>query len=304
MTRFAGPVAATPPSLLLEALRLAHRKGLPMRGSARLLDRLPSRIWGGEVVTVDTHAGPMTLPLRDHGPRQLLLFGEVATERQETALLRALSPRLCNVLDIGANVGWYSCLLAHTGLRPGGRIVAVDPNPAVRDYLATNAARHPQIEILNHAVSDTVGETSFYSAPSSDLSSASRCVGDETVVPCTTVDEIVAARFTSVDLVKCDVEGGEPAVLRGARGVRASEDPPIWLLEAWEPFLIDANSGYDDLDDELASVGESVVKFALDDAGRWAELDRFADLRGRSRVNVALVPSSRMPLVQPLLPVG
>jgi FkbM family methyltransferase len=275
---------------------------LPERGSALLFDRSPAWFWGGESVEVDTLAGPMTLPLRDHGPRQLLLFGELRTEREEAALMVALAPRLGNVLDIGANVGWYSCLLARTGLRAGGRVLAIDPNPAVREFLTANAGRYPEVEVLHEAVADSTGETSFYSAPSSDLSSATRRVGTETAVRCTTVDDLVASRLGSVDLVKCDAEGGEMAVLRGARWVRAGANPPIWMIEVNEHFLKEIGSDYHELEAELASAGEPLIKFALCSGGRWVRLAHCADLRSRPHVNVLLVPVSRLPLVQGLLP--
>ena len=163
-------------------------------------------------------------------------------------LMASLAPLLTNVLDIGANVGWYSCLLAHAGLRSEGRILALEPNPAIRDVLAANADRHTQVEALYEAVTDNAGESCFYTAPSSDLSSATRGVGTKIVVRATTVDDPVAQGLGSVDLVKSDVEGGELAVLRGTRRVRAGANPPIWMIEVNENFLREAESNYEELE--------------------------------------------------------
>ena len=287
-----------PATAMLRLLRLAYRRGvLPQRGSSRLFDKTPTWLWGGEAVDIETFAGPMTVPLRDHGPRQLLLFGELRHERAETALLARLAPHLTNVLDLGANVGWYSCVLATAGLPSHARVLAVDPNPTTAPYLAANARRYPQVDALFEAVGEEIGEATFYCAHSSDLSSVSRPVGTPTTVPLITVDHLVASRFeSSVDLVKCDVEGGEMAVLRGARSVRSAPRPPIWLLEAYEGFLNASGCSYEALEEELGSIGEHVTKFVADGEG-FVELPRLADLRQRLRSNVLLVPESRIPTV-------
>jgi FkbM family methyltransferase len=290
---------------ILRLITRAYRSGIiPPRGCGVLFDRTPSWLWGGDSVTVDTKAGQMTLPLRDHGPRRILVFGRLTHEDVESDLLAHLAPRLRTVIDIGANVGWYSCLMANSGLPADGRILAVEPNPAVLSYLRANAARHSQITVIPVVAAAQHGDTTFYAAASSDLSSALRAVGKPLKAPATTVDQLAAdyLKECRVDLVKCDVEGGELAVLRGARKLQASPWPPIWLMEANERFLHAIGSSFDEIEAEIRdSTRDMVSLYSIDRFGRWFPLRHLRDIRDMICSNVLVLPECRRQLVADLL---
>ncbi len=285
-------------TLPLRVVLQGYRFGWLKRGAGVIFDNSPTRLWGGDQVTVPTEAGEMTLPVRDHGPRQLLVFGALIHEAAETRLFAALAPRLERAVDIGANVGWYSCLLGHSGLPTTAKVIAAEPNPNVKPYLVKNAARYPQILVINEAISDTTGTLTFFAASSSDLSSSTRRVGEPHSIPSITLDDLVERDLGNVapDLVKCDVEGGEYLVLLGARKVRNAENPPIWMIEADERFLLELGLSYERLEEEVHSASMPLRKFFVGTDGRWTELATFADLRSTKRVNVALVPESRQAL--------
>jgi len=290
---------------ILRIVTRAYRSGvIPPRGCGVLFDRTPTWLWGGDSVTVDTKAGQMKLPLRDHGPRRILVFGRLTHEDVESDLLAHLAPRLRTVIDVGANVGWYSCLMAHSGLPADGKILAVEPNPAVLPYLRVNAARHSQITVIPFVAAAQPGETTFYAAASSDLSSALRAVGEPLKAPATTVDQLAAdyLKEPQVDLVKCDVEGGELAVLRGARALQASARPPIWLMEAKESFLHAVGSSFDEIEAEIQDSTRDVVSFySVDRFGKWLPLRHIRDIRDTVCSNVLVLPDCRRELVADLL---
>jgi FkbM family methyltransferase len=290
---------------ILRIVTRAYRSGIiPQRGCGVLFDRTPTWLWGGDSVTIDTMAGPMKLPLRDHGPRRILVYGKLTHENVESNLLAHLAPRLRTVIDIGANVGWYSCLMAHSGLPSDGRILAVEPNPAVLPYLRANAACHLQIKVIPFVAAAQPGETTFYAAASSDLSSAARAVGEPLKVPATTVDQLAADYFkeSQVDLVKCDVEGGELAVLQGARALQASPKPPIWLMESNERFLRAVGSSFEEIEAEVRdSTRDAVSLHSIDRFGRWLPLQHLRDIRDMNCSNVLVLPDCRQHLVADLL---
>ena len=143
------------------------------------------------------------------------------------ALVRLVDPAEL-VLDVGANVGYMTSLLARAA-GPGGRVIAYEPNPAVFQRLATNVDawhedRLAAIEPRQAAVSDCDGI-----APMTIPQGASECaaMGDRPIeragdvahvtvqVQTVTLDSELADEHVGV--LKLDVEDHEVAALRGAQ---------------------------------------------------------------------------------------
>jgi hypothetical protein len=57
-----------------------------------------------------------------------------------------------------------------------------------------------------------------------------------------TIDDFVFAMSTRPTLIKIDVEGSEPQVLRGARGLLRSDDAPALCFE-WNPLTLSELDG-------------------------------------------------------------
>ena len=279
-------------TILLRTVIGVYRKCLiPKRGYGLLFNRTPLSLWGGDTVRADTQLGDFSICLRDHGSRQLLVFGRIMHEEAETAFVSRLAPQIRSFYDIGANYGWYARLVSN--LAPAAKIVAVEANPNLIPHLIRNA---PHACVLHAAITDIPGELTFHISPNSALSSAQRTVGAPVNVVATRLDDITADD-AEVDFVKCDVEGGEMTVLRGSRELRSREKPPVWLLEANETFLIETGASYEALHDELSMFGP-VGYYRAQPTGRLARLRRgLSDLRGTSDVNVVAVPDARADLV-------
>jgi len=283
-------------TILLRTVIGAYRKHLiPRRGYGQLFNRTPAGLWGGDIVRAHTQIGDLSICLRDHGARQLLVFGKIGHEEAETAFVGRLAPRLRSFYDIGANYGWYSRLVGNRA--PAARIVAVEANPNLIPHLIPNA---PRARVLNAAVTDSPGELTFHLSSNSALSSAPRPVGAPVTVVATKLDDITADD-AEVDLVKCDVEGGEMMVLRGARELRGREKPPVWLLEADERFLAEAGASYEALHAELSLFGP-VGYYRARPTGCLVRLPRgLSDLPGNRAVNVVVVPDTRADLIRGLV---
>jgi FkbM family methyltransferase len=141
------------------------------------------------------------------------------------ALARLISPG-DTVVDAGANVG-YMTVLAGIAAGPSGRVLAFEPHPelfavAQRNVTAvrerTNAAR---IELQQSALGDRIGTAGLQVSP--DFSSndgTSRIAhtgnsGNESLpVAIRTLDD--AIEDEPITVLKMDVEGFEPQLLRGA----------------------------------------------------------------------------------------
>ena len=125
------------------------------------------------------------------------------------------------VIDVGANVGWYS-LLAAKLVGPAGRVIAVEASPTIATKLAANIALNPnlapRITVHQCAAGDRAGVIPLY-AGAADNSGQTTTVGGTTVeatVPLQPLSALLAGvDLRKVRVVKIDVEGAEEAVVAG-----------------------------------------------------------------------------------------
>jgi FkbM family methyltransferase len=140
------------------------------------------------------------------------------------------------VLDIGANIGWFSMVAAkHIGT--AGRVHAFEPRPETARMLKrTVVDNHLQsvIQVHEQALSDSSGELNLVWAKGTDNPGGSFLLGSpdakfsghETArVKVGVLDEVLPD--IAPDIVKIDVEGAEPKTLGGARNALSRKKPPI-----------------------------------------------------------------------------
>ncbi|MEO0529167.1 MAG: FkbM family methyltransferase [Planctomycetota bacterium] len=136
------------------------------------------------------------------------------------------------VFDVGANQGNRTKVF----LRPGARVIAVEPQPACVEFLKAVFKDHPRLTIEPTAIGSAPGEAEMLLSQHSTIatladdwvesvSSSGRfdrsLWGGRITVPIVTLDTLIA-RHGRPDFVKVDVEGFELEVLRGlSQPVRA-----------------------------------------------------------------------------------
>jgi FkbM family methyltransferase len=160
------------------------------------------------------------------------------------AFRAAIEPGMI-ALDVGANVGAYSMLLAQW-VGPSGTVYAFEPAPLPYDGLV----RHIE---LNHvagvvcplrlaigektgegtfALSSTAGEGRLAGSPGADS------LPEQSVtVQVETLDRFCEERSVTPDFIKIDVEGSELAALRGARDVIARRRQTLRLFVELHPSI-------------------------------------------------------------------
>jgi FkbM family methyltransferase len=120
------------------------------------------------------------------------------------------------VIDVGANVGYYT-LLASQLVGESGRVFSFEPNSEnVRLVLASlQRAQVTNTKVMPLACDAESGWTAFTSHTGSNggISDTVNMLEPCTVVPTFTLDELVPGQ---VDFMKMDVEGAEGRVIRGA----------------------------------------------------------------------------------------
>lgn len=166
-------------------------------------------------------------------PIESINFG--VYERRETDMVLRLMPPGGCFLDVGANVGWYSILIAKAV--EGACVHAFEPIPSTYKSLQRNIALNGVEEIhpYNFALGDEEQFLEFYFHPENSDSASSvnileRPDVQKLVVPVHKLDDVVASGNLNVDFLKCDVEGAELLVLRGALHT-IERDNPIILFE-------------------------------------------------------------------------
>ncbi|OBV10708.1 FkbM family methyltransferase [Erythrobacter dokdonensis] len=142
------------------------------------------------------------------------------------------------VIDIGANLGYYT-LLAADLVGPEGQVIAIEPNPEVFRHLSASIAVNgfaPRTNARNVALAGPgeTGKRAFF-VPAGDPKNG-RFIGDteepERLAGHGTVSEVALGRidpdaFERVDFVKIDVEGAELAVLEHLRPVLDKFQPKV-----------------------------------------------------------------------------
>ena len=161
---------------------------------------------------------------------QLLTFGY--SELALSALMMGWVRPGDVVVDVGAHFGYEALLAAHlVGLQ--GRVYAFEPNPAAFEIARDNLSTSPQCTLLQAGAADredtlrletgVIGESAFAHLVEGVATRSS------IAVPVTTIDKVLESSKSDVRLIKCDAEGFEERVLRGARNVIARSRPIVVL---------------------------------------------------------------------------
>jgi FkbM family methyltransferase len=170
------------------------------------------------------------------------------------------------VLDIGANFGLYTALSASI-VRNHGRLYAFEGNPRVfeslqRTIIANHLYFNANIVTVNVLVSDKTGRgvlhfsANFPSGGTMSDTGLSRAEGRSVEVDMTTIDDFLPSDLP-VDLVKIDVEGHEPLVMRGMERTIA-RSPNIRLIIEFAESLLAHTMAPADFADYIRGLGFAI----------------------------------------------
>lgn len=212
--------------------------------------------------SVDVAGLTLTGSLDGHGS-YLRALSRVGGHPLQTRLLTESVTPGATVVDCGAHIGLQSMLAA----REGGRVIAIEPEPANLDFLRANLEANglsDRVEVIGKAVTDAPGAVLMHPGGSLDQAGIVRARGsDEAVdVPGTTLDEVLGER--RFDVAKIDVEGAESLVLAGAEAAMARSSGATLLVECHPARLRDLGT------DPVQFVGD------LAERGRLELLDEVA----------------------------
>ncbi len=184
-------------------------------------------------------------------------------EPTTVGLVRELVRPGMRCLDIGAQTGFFTCLMASL-VGPTGHVHAFEPMPPSFRMIEKNVSENhfeDIVELHPKAVSDAAA--AIQASKVSNMYVVGHVDGAEPVtIEAIRVDDVVTEH---VDLIKIDVEGHEPAAMRGMEAL-IHRNRPIIVSEANEYWLRTAsNSSTPEFLDLLIRLGYRV--YDVDDRG-------------------------------------
>ena len=239
-----------------------------------------------------------------------LLTGEVISSGilsfgySETALtalmIEILKPGM-RVVDVGAHLG-YEAMLASVLVGRDGTVISFEPQQQIADWARINLNSYPQARLVQAAVGDAHGSAEFIelglirsafsgiSGPSRDIAGMEGLKTYRAEIR--TLDKALAAEDRPVDFIKCDAEGGEMSVLRGALDI-LTKDKPFLVLEAEMPQMKTARPRVKEFTEFLSPMGYQGLSFDYDGELKLGPLGSLDE----GHANVAFIHTSRMQLL-------
>lgn len=170
------------------------------------------------------------------------LFNDESFERTVRDAILSKVAEGMTVVDIGANIGYYSVLMAGK-VGPGGRVIAFEPNPSVFEELKANVKLNDfaNVESENIAIADQNGVQRFF-MPLTGSEAHGSLRQNETFAAAQSIDVkterlddvLERLKVQAVDLIKIDVEGAEMAIFEGAGKLLGSDRKPTIVFECAE----------------------------------------------------------------------
>lgn len=211
----------------------------------------------------------MMLDLQTPGlSRTLFVYG--TREIMDTYVVRKEVHGAMNVLEVGANIGYYAMMEARQ--LTTGKIYALEPDPRNQELLRKNAELNgcgDKLLLFPYAASDKNGTATLFMGKRTNVSSLVSHEyngGSESIeVKVIKLDDF--PEIDQIDFIRMDIEGYECRVLDGMREYLATHKRPLKI------FIETHNHAYNDSDmnftAQMRFLGENgfKVKYLISNAG-------------------------------------
>lgn len=189
-------------------------------------------------------------------PMEILNFDDY--EAEELKMMQRFLNKDSVILDIGANIGWYSLNIAKDV--PQGYIMAFEPVPKTFQYLKKNIELNNihNVKLYNFGLLETNDDVIFYYDPKLSAATSLRNLHEDRKkikIKCKIkrMDDF-SKKIPKIDFIKCDVEGAEIFVIKG--GIKTiKKHLPILFLEMLRKWSAKFNYHPNDIIKILSDIG-------------------------------------------------
>ena len=194
---------------------------------------------GVEFVTRE-HNLKFLCPTLDRGIAPVGMFNLGTYEKEEIDMCLSLIRQGDNIFDVGANVGWFSLIIAKN--KQDVSLFSFEPIPATFKCFETNLNKNDINTVSRYNFgfySENTSLTFFYDSECSGKTSAVNLAEkevNEIVCELKTLDTFVSSeKIEKIDFIKCDVEGAEYFVFQGGYESLCKFKPIIFseMLRKW-----------------------------------------------------------------------
>jgi len=190
-------------------------------------------------------------PPGDHRVAPIETLNFLDYEKHEALMIERLVKNGDTVFDVGANMGYYSILLAKK--YSDVTVHCFEPIPTTFEICKQNINLNflDNIVCNNFGLADKNGNFTFYFYPegsgnASAVNVSGRSKVEEISCKLKTLDDYIENLDLRVDFIKCDVEGGELFTFLGGNKA-ISRDKPIVFTEILRKYCLKYNYDHNEI---------------------------------------------------------
>ena len=217
-------------------------------------------------------------------------------EYNESQFVRSVVKPNDIVLDIGANIGWFTIMMAKL-VGNSGHVHAFEPRPTTFEYLNMSIGENRLFKnttLYKVALDDVPGEAYITWRPT-DRNPGNSWISQHDSDVSFKQDRVTTCRLDDmgiqhVSFIKIDVEGAEPGVFKGGAKLIARDKPTILSEINFDQLRRISAMDWKDYKDFLVGIGYDAF-YLVDGKGASSVAD--AMLKGIDVVSIAMWPSDR-----------
>jgi FkbM family methyltransferase len=157
-----------------------------------------------------------------------------------TEIFEKVLKRGDTVIDIGANVGYYSLVAARI-VGESGKVYAFEPNPKTYSWLIKNIElnKYDNIVPVAKAITNKVGTAQLFIYGNSEYDTLSQSGSNRksVKVETETLDHFFGNKGEAVNVIKIDIEGGEMDALLGMTNL-IRQSKKLKMFVEFSPYFV------------------------------------------------------------------